>query len=112
MLSLVTGTDADVVNPAPQRPSHVHRSRRAEGQDSTSSFLSHPALQHVLVQVIAFADKFLSLYLQLLLSKRMNVVNAVLPVLFVLPAEPRAHLPPQSWRSELKIPGTRTNGAS
>ena len=90
MLSLVTGTDADVVNPAPQRPSHVHRSRRAEGQDPTSSFLSHPALQHVLVQVIAFADKFLSLYLQLLLSKRVDVINAVLPVLLVLPAEPRS----------------------
>ena len=89
MLCFMAGTDADVVDPAAQRACHVHRGGRTQRQDSTCSFLSNPALEHVVVKVVAFADQFLSFVLQLLLSKGVNVVDAVLPILFVLTTEPR-----------------------
>ncbi len=88
MLRFVAGTDVDVVNPTPQRACHVHRGGCTQRQDSTRCFLSDPALEHVLVKVVAVAKKLLRFVLQLLLSEGVDVVDAVLPVLVVLTTEP------------------------
>lgn len=88
VLGFLAGTNADVVNPAPQRACHIHRGRRTQRQDSTRSFLGDPTLQHVLVKVVALTNQPLRFVLQFLLSEGVNVVDAVLPILFVLTTKP------------------------
>ena len=87
-LRFFAGTYLDVVNPAPQRPIHIHRCRRTQRQDPPRRFLRHPRLQHLVIQIEAVGNHTTRLLLQRFLVRRVNVVDTVLPILLVLPPKP------------------------
>jgi hypothetical protein len=75
------------MKPGPHASCHVQAGRRAEGQDFSGTLFGYSGFQQLLIDIVSLTEQFTNLPVKEFSSTGVKIINAVLSVLKVLPAE-------------------------